>query len=86
MCATCDTFDTTIEIHSPVQLERILTKVRAAVAEGILVYNSFESDRELIACMTRRHPSAAEDRAKGPKCLVAFAFEKVLPLIGAGQG
>ena len=45
-----------------------------------------ETDHELIAAMTRRHLTAEEDQAKGPKFLVTFAVEKVLPLIGAGRG
>ena len=43
-----------------------------------------ETDHPLIAAMTRRHLTAEEDRAKGPKFLVTFAVEKVLPLVGAG--
>ena len=43
-----------------------------------------ETDRPLIAAMTRPSLTAEEDRAKGPKFLVTFAVEKVLPLIGAG--
>ena len=43
-----------------------------------------ETDHDLIAAMTRRHLTAEEDRAKGPKFLVTFAVEKVLPLVGAG--
>ena len=43
-----------------------------------------ETDHDLIAAMTRRHLAAEEDRAKGPKFLVTFAVEKVLPLVGAG--
>jgi hypothetical protein len=39
----------------------------------------------LIAEMTRRHLSAEEDRALGPKHLVYFTVEKVLPLIGGGE-
>jgi hypothetical protein len=42
------------------------------------------ADHDLIAAMTRRHLTAEEDLAKGPKFLVTFAVEKVLPLIGAG--
>ena len=45
-----------------------------------------ETDHDLIAAMTRRHLTAEEDRAKGPKFLVTFAVEKVLPLVGAGPG
>jgi hypothetical protein len=43
-----------------------------------------ETDHALIAALTRRHLTAEEDRAKGPKFLVTFAVEKVLPLVGAG--
>jgi hypothetical protein len=39
----------------------------------------------LIAEMTRRHLSAEEDKALGPKYLVYFTVEKVLPLIGSGE-
>ena len=45
-----------------------------------------ETDHELIAAMTRRHLTAMEDQAKGPKFLVTFTVEKVLPLVGAGPG
>jgi hypothetical protein len=44
-----------------------------------------ETDDGLIAAMTRRHLTAEEDRAKGPKYLVTFAVEKVLPLVGGGE-
>jgi hypothetical protein len=44
-----------------------------------------ETDDSLIAAMTRRHLTAEEDRAKGPKYLVTFAVEKVLPLVGGGE-
>jgi len=44
-----------------------------------------ETDPELIASMTRRHLSAEEDKAKGPKFLVRFSVEKILPLIGRGD-
>jgi hypothetical protein len=43
-----------------------------------------ETDHDLIAAMTRRHLTTEEDLAKGPKFLVTFAVEKVLPLVGAG--
>lgn len=42
-------------------------------------------DPQLIASLTRRHLSPAEDRAKGPKYLVRFRVTKVLPLVGDGQ-
>lgn len=47
-CANCDQFNTEVLIHSAGQFIRIAEKIRAAVSGGILVFNSFESDRELI--------------------------------------
>jgi hypothetical protein len=44
-----------------------------------------DNDPELIARMTRRHLSPEEDRAKGPKHLVIFRVEKILPLIGDSE-
>ena len=41
-----------------------------------------DNDPDLIARMTRRHLSAEEDKAKGPKHLVIFRVDKILPLIG----
>lgn len=41
-----------------------------------------DNDPELIARMTRRHLSPEEDRAKGPKHLVIFRVDNILPLIG----
>ncbi len=43
-----------------------------------------ETDHPLIAAMTRPSLAVEEDRSKGPKFLVIFAVEKVLPLVGAG--
>ncbi len=43
-----------------------------------------DNDPELISRMTRRHLSPDEDRARGPKHLVVFRVERVLPLIGDG--
>jgi hypothetical protein len=43
-----------------------------------------ETDADLIASMTRRHLTPDEDQQKGPKFLVYFTVEKVLPLIGSG--
>jgi hypothetical protein len=43
-----------------------------------------DDDPELIARMIRRHLTPALDAQKGPKHLVYFAVEKVLPLIGSG--
>lgn len=47
-CANCDQFNTEVVIQSLSQLARLGEKICAAVTEGILKYNSFESDRELI--------------------------------------
>ena len=44
-----------------------------------------DTDHELIAQMTRRHLTPEEDKAKGPKFLVYFTLEKILPLVGAGE-
>ena len=41
-----------------------------------------DNDQGLITRMTRRHLSSEEDRAKGPKHLVIFRVDKILPLIG----
>ena len=43
-----------------------------------------DTDRELIASMTRRHLPPDEDKARGPKFIVYFAISKILPLIGSG--
>jgi hypothetical protein len=44
-----------------------------------------DNDPEVIARMTRRNLTPEEDREKGPKHLVIFRVEKILPLIGAGE-
>jgi hypothetical protein len=44
-----------------------------------------DNDTELIAKMTRRSLSPEEDKQKGPKHLVIFKVEMILPLIGAGE-
>jgi hypothetical protein len=44
-----------------------------------------DDNTELIASMTRRHLSPEQDAQKGPKHLVYFAVEKILPLIGTGE-
>lgn len=41
------------------------------------------NDPEMLAAMTRRHLTPEEDLAKGPKFLVCFSLEKVLPLVGS---
>lgn len=44
-----------------------------------------DTDPELISAMTRRNLTPEQDKAKGPKFLVYFALEKILPLIGTGE-
>ena len=44
-----------------------------------------ETDSALIATMTRRNLTPEEDKQKGPKFLVYFSVEKILPLIGGGE-
>jgi len=44
-----------------------------------------EADSPLIAKMTRRNLTPEEDKNKGPKFLVYFTVERVLPLIGDGK-
>jgi hypothetical protein len=48
MCEACDTFDTEVAIHGPGQLRRIVSKIQAAVSDGVLRCNEFESSRALI--------------------------------------
>ncbi|HBI16342.1 MAG TPA: pyridoxamine 5'-phosphate oxidase [Desulfobulbaceae bacterium] len=44
-----------------------------------------DTDKELIAQMTRRRLSPEEDAAKGPKFVVYFRVEKALPLVGGNE-
>ena len=44
-----------------------------------------ETDSPLIEKMTRGNLTPEEDKAKGPKYLVHFRVEKILPLIGSGE-
>lgn len=44
-----------------------------------------DHDPEIIAKMTRRSLTPEEDKQKGPKHLVIFRVEKILPLIGSGE-
>ena len=44
-----------------------------------------DQDPDLIAAMTRKYLTPEEDREKGPKFLVYFRVEKILPLIGSGD-
>ena len=44
-----------------------------------------DNDPEVIAKMTRRSLRPEDDKEKGPKHLVVFHIERILPLIGAGE-
>jgi hypothetical protein len=44
-----------------------------------------DQDPNLVAAMTRKYLTPEEDREKGPKFLVYFSLEKILPLIGSGD-
>jgi hypothetical protein len=44
-----------------------------------------EEDSELTEKLKRRWLTTEEDKAKGPKFLVVFKVDKVLPLIGPGS-
>ena len=44
-----------------------------------------DTDNELIQKMKRRHLTLEEDKSKGPKFLVHFRVDKILPLIGEGD-
>jgi len=44
-----------------------------------------DDDPDLIARMTRRKLTPAEDKQKWPKHLVIFKVEMILPLVGAGK-
>ena len=43
-----------------------------------------DDDPALAARMTRRSLSPEEDKARGPKFVVCFSLEKILPLVGSG--
>lgn len=51
----------------------------------LLTKTGEDTDGELIASLTRRHLSAAEDQAKGEKFLVRFTVNKVLTLVGGEE-
>jgi hypothetical protein len=44
-----------------------------------------DTDPDLISQMTRRSLTSEQDKARGPKFLVYFVLEKILPLIGSGE-
>jgi len=44
-----------------------------------------DTDSELIDKMKRRHLTPEEDEAKGPKFLMHFRVDTILPLIGEGN-
>jgi len=44
-----------------------------------------DTDNALIDTMKRRHLTPEEDKAKGPKFLIHFRVDRILPLIGEGD-
>lgn len=44
-----------------------------------------DTDPDLLAKITRRSLTPEQDKAKGPKFLVYFSLEKILPLIGSAE-
>ena len=46
-CKNCEPFVTEIGIRGPAELESVVERVRAAVADGVLEYIAFESDAGL---------------------------------------
>jgi hypothetical protein len=44
-----------------------------------------DEDPELIPLMTRTHLSPEEDAARGPKHIVCFEVDKVLPMVGDAE-
>ena len=82
MCESCDTFVTTVPIHGPDQLRRIVGKVRRAMAAGILRCNDFESGRALIGQprfseldLEHTIPDVMRYFFECPSCGAAFGLE-----------
>ena len=46
---------------------------------------SEDNDPDLIAKMTRRNLTPEQDKNRGPKFLVYFVLERLLPLVGSGD-
>jgi len=44
-----------------------------------------DTNEELISRMTRRNLTPEEDKAAGPKHIVYFSLEKILPLVGGNE-
>lgn len=56
--------------------------------QGVRLYlkkTGEDNDPELLAALTRRHLTPEEDQARGPKHIVYFDVEKILPLVGDGE-
>lgn len=60
-CAACGTFQLAVDIHSPSLLDRVVADIRSATEHGLLKYEAFESDRELVG-----QPSFLQLRANEP--------------------
>ena len=60
----------------------------AAHIKGIRLFikkTGEDTDEELISRMTRRNLTPEEDKAAGPKHIVYFSLEKILPLVGGNE-
>ena len=44
-----------------------------------------DDDPDLLVRMTRRHLTPEQDKARGPKHIIYFEVEKILPLVGDGD-
>jgi len=56
--------------------------------DGVRLYlkkSGEDNDPELLAAMTRRHLTPEQDKSKGPKHILYFEVEKILPLVGGGE-
>lgn len=78
-CELCDTFDTEIEIRFPSELARILGKLKTAVSNGRLKYNSVASSLVAIAQpdftaleATGPYPDTLHYYFECPKCACMF--------------
>jgi len=79
-CSACDQYDTEVLIRWPGQLARVIEKIRIAVSDGVLHYNAFESDRELVG-----QPSLMELDLSGPiPDVMRYRFQ--CPLCGSCYG
>jgi hypothetical protein len=81
-CARCDSFDTTVELHSPAQLAAVIKSLRAAVEAKTLLCESLESAQELKSQPAFTELSACEPwpdvmryRFSCPACEAPYILE-----------